>query len=238
MSKGHFEQDRYWVSPYNFVPEVREGLNLPPRVQIHDATLRDGEQTPGVVMTKDDKIAIATKLSEVGIERIEAGMPAVSPQDAEAIREISALKLPSKIFTFARAMRQDIDMALECGADGVVIEVPIGYPKLTTQFGWTWEDVFKKSRDVINYARENGLYALFFPYDTTRARAEDLENLCRAVMNESPPDAIGIVDTMGCATPEAIKYMVRWVKEMTGLPIEIHTHNDFGMGVATELAAV
>ena len=238
MSKGHFEQDRYWVSPYNFVPEVREGLNLPLRVQIHDATLRDGEQTPGVVMTKDDKIAIATKLSEVGIERIEAGMPAVSPQDAEAIREISALKLPSKIFTFARAMRQDIDMALECGADGVVIEVPIGYPKLTTQFGWTWEDVFKKSRDVINYARENGLYALFFPYDTTRARAEDLENLCRAVMNESPPDAIGIVDTMGCATPEAIKYMVRWVKEMTGLPIEIHTHNDFGMGVATELAAV
>jgi methanogen homocitrate synthase len=238
VSKGHFEQDRYWVSPYNFVPEVREGLNLPPRVQIHDATLRDGEQTPGVVMTKDDKIAIATKLSEVGIERIEAGMPAVSPQDAEAIREISALKLPSKIFTFARAMRQDIDMALECGADGVVIEVPIGYPKLTAQFGWTWEDVFKKSRDVINYARENGLYALFFPYDTTRARAEDLENLCRAVMNESPPDAIGIVDTMGCATPEAIKYMVRWVKEMTGLPIEIHTHNDFGMGVATELAAV
>ena len=135
-------------------------------------------------------------------------------------------------------MRQDIDMALECGADGVVIEVPIGYPKLPPQFGWTWADVFKQSRDVINYARENGLYALFFPYDTTRARAEDLENLCRAVMNESPPDAIGIVDTMGCATPEAIKYMVRWVKEMTGLPIEIHTHNDFGMGVATELAAV
>ena len=143
-------------------------------VEIFDTTLRDGEQTPGVVMTKDDKIAIATKLSEVGIERIEAGMPAVSPQDAEAIREISALKLPSKIFTFARAMRQDIDMALECGADGVVIEVPIGYPKISTQFGWTWEDVFKKSRDVINYARENGLYALFFPYDTTRARA-----LCR-----------------------------------------------------------
>ncbi|MFV2035345.1 MAG: LeuA family protein, partial [Halocynthiibacter sp.] len=106
------------------------------------------------------------------------------------------------------------------------------------QFGWTWEDVFRKSRDVINYAREQGLYAVFFPYDTTRARPEDLENLCKAIMNESPPDSIGIVDTMGCATPEAIKYMVRWVKKMTGLPIEIHTHNDFGMGVATELAAV
>lgn len=238
MRENHFEDGKWWVSPYNFVPEVRENLLLPPSVQIHDATLRDGEQTPGVVFTVDDKVAIASKLSEVGVERIEAGMPAVSPQDAQAIREISKLGLNAKIFTFARAMKQDIDMALECGAHGVVIEVPIGYPKLVTQFGWTWEDVFKKSRDVINYAREQGLYAVFFPYDTTRARADDLENLCKAVMNESPPDSIGIVDTMGCATPEAIKYMVRWVKEMTGLPIEIHTHNDFGMGVATELAAV
>lgn len=238
MRENYFEDGKWWVSPYNFEPEVRKSLNLPPQVQIHDATLRDGEQTPGVVFSIDDKIKIATKLSEVGVERIEAGMPAVSPQDAEAIKEITKLGLKSKIFTFARALKQDIDMALECGADGVIIEVPIGYPKITTQFGWTWEDVFKKSRDVINYAREQGLYAVFFPYDTTRARPEDLKNLCTNIMNESPPDSIGIVDTMGCATPEAIKYMVRWVKDMTGLPIEIHTHNDFGMGVATELAAV
>ncbi len=238
MRDNYREDGKWWVSPYNFVPEVRDSLNLPERVSIHDATLRDGEQTPGVVFTIEDKLAIASKLSEIGVERIEAGLPAVSPQDAQAIKEISKLGLEAKVFTFARALKQDIDMALECGADGVVIEVPIGYPKLVTQFGWTWEDVFTKSRDVINYARECGLYAVFFPYDTTRARAEDLENLCRAIMNESPPDSIGIVDTMGCATPEAIKYMVRWVKEMTGLPIEIHTHNDFGMGVATEIAAV
>ncbi|MDA8584758.1 2-isopropylmalate synthase [Rhodobacteraceae bacterium] len=238
MRETYHEEGKWWVSPYNFIPEVRQDLMLPPKVQIHDATLRDGEQTPGVVFSVADKIAIAQKMDEIGVERIEAGMPAVSPQDAEAIKEISKLGLKSKIFTFARAMKADIDMALECGADGVIIEVPIGYPKLTTQFGWTWKDVFEKSRDVINYAREQGLYAVYFPYDTTRARPQDLENLCKAVMNESPPDSIGIVDTMGCATPEAIKYMVRWVKDMTGLPIEIHTHNDFGMGVATELAAV
>ncbi len=238
MRENYFEDGKWWVSPYNFQPEVRDTLLLPPKVEIHDATLRDGEQTPGVVFSVDDKIRIATKLNEVGVDRIEAGMPAVSPQDAEAIREISKLGLKSRIFTFARAMKQDIDMALECGADGVIIEVPIGYPKLVTQFGWTWEDVFRKSRDVINYAKEQGLYTVFFPYDTTRARPDDLENLCKGIMNESPPDSIGIVDTMGCATPEAVKYMVRWVKDMTGLPIEIHTHNDFGMGVATELAAV
>ena len=238
MRQNYREEGKFWVSPYNFVPQVREIMDLPPRVEIHDATLRDGEQTPGVVYSVDDKVAIASKLSEVGVERVEAGMPAVSPMDMEAIKQITSVGLNSKIFTFARALRKDIDDALECGADGVVIEVPIGYPKLTTQFGWTWEDVFSKSRDVINYARENGLYTCFFPYDTTRARADDLENLCKGIMNESPPDSIGIVDTMGCATPEAIKYMVRWVRELTGLPIEIHTHNDFGMGVATELAAV
>jgi len=238
MRETHTVDGKWWVSPYNFKADVRNNLALPPKVEIHDATLRDGEQTPGVVFSVDDKIKIASKLSEVGVERIEAGMPAVSPQDAEAIKEISKLGLNSKIFTFARAMKQDIDMALECGADGVIIEVPIGYPKLVTQFGWTWEDVFKKSKDVINYAKEQGLTAVFFPYDTTRAREEDLTNLCKAITNEAMPDSIGIVDTMGCATPEAIKYMVRWVKDMTGLPIEIHTHNDFGMGVATELAAV
>lgn len=238
MRENHIEDGKWWVSPYNFVPEVRNELQLPSKVEIHDATLRDGEQTPGVVFSVDDKVKIATKLDEVGVDRIEAGMPAVSPQDAEAIKEIAKLGLKSRIFTFARALKDDIDMALECGAQGVIIEVPIGYPKITKQFGWTWEDVFTKSRDVINYARETGLYAVFFPYDTTRARASDLENLCKGIMAESPPDSIGIVDTMGCATPEAIKYMVRWVKSMTGLPIEIHTHNDFGMGVATELAAV
>lgn len=238
MRDNHFEDEKWWVSPYNFVPEVRDAMDLPPRVEIHDATLRDGEQTPGVVFSVDDKIAIAQMLSDVGVERIEAGMPAVSAQDAEAIRQISELGLNARIFTFARAMKKDIDMALECGAQGVIIEVPIGYPKLKTQFGWTWRDVLERSAPIINYAREQGLYAVFFPYDTTRARADDLENLCKGIMAESPPDSIGIVDTMGCATPEAIKYMVRWVKRMTGLPIEIHTHNDFGMGVATELAAV
>ena len=178
MRESHFEDGKWWVSPYNFVPEVRNQLLLPPKVQIHDATLRDGEQTPGVVFSIDDKIAISRKLDEIGVDRIEAGMPAVSAQDATAITEITKLGLKARIFTFARALKQDIDMALECGAHGVIIEVPIGYPKLTTQFGWTWKDVFEKSRDVINYARSNGLYAVFFPYDTTRARPDDLENLC------------------------------------------------------------
>ncbi|QXD31995.1 homocitrate synthase/isopropylmalate synthase family protein [Candidatus Pelagisphaera phototrophica] len=237
-NRKHYKEDKYWVSPYNFHPEVTGELNLPEKVEIHDATLRDGEQTPGLVFSVEEKVAIAKKLDEVGIDRIEAGMPAVSPQDFEAIKQISALGLKAKIYTFARAMTADIDKAVECGADGVIIEVPIGYPKLKYQFNWTWEDVLKKSADVINYAKTKGLHAVFFPYDTTRAREDDLTNLLTGIMNESEPDSIGVVDTMGCATPEAIKYLVRKVADLTNLPVEIHTHNDFGTGVATELAAV
>jgi len=232
------QEGKWWISPYNFSEEVVEGFNLPRKVQIHDATLRDGEQTPGVVFRKEDKVRIAKGLDEIGVERIEAGMPAVSSEDFEAIKEITKLGLKSKIFTFARALKSDIDSAVECGADGVVIEIPIGYPKLKYQFGWSWEDVLKKSIDVINYAKERKLYAVYFPYDTTRAREEDLDNLFTGIMKYSSPDSIGIVDTMGCALPEAIQYLVRKAKKLTGLPIEVHTHNDFGMGVATELAAV
>ncbi len=238
MENRHIQEEMWWVSPYNFVDEVRGGLDLPKKVEIHDATLRDGEQTPGVVFRKDDKVRIAQKLDEVGVERIEAGMPAVSDEDFAAIKEITRLGLKAKIYSFARAMTVDIDKAVECGCHGVVIEIPIGYPKLKYQFKWTWEDVLRKSIDCINYAKKRNLHTVYFPYDTTRSREEDLTNLLTRLMEVAPPDAIGVVDTMGCALPEAIKYLVRKVKKLTGLPVEIHTHNDFGMGVATELAAV
>ena len=235
----YFKENAWWVSPYNDEKEVVEAARPKQNVVIHDATLRDGEQTPGVVFSVDDKLRIAEKLVEAGVTRIEAGMPAVSPDDFKAIQQISK-KFPSaEVYAFARATRGDIDMALDCGVKGVVIEIPIGYPKLRDQFGWTWEKVLEKSTDCINYAREKGLRAVYFPYDTTRAREEDLENLLKGVMRDCPPDSVGLVDTMGCALPQTIAYMVRWMKRLTGgLPIEVHTHNDFGMAVACELAGV
>lgn len=238
MSEKDHQPGKWWVSPYNFRPEVTSGFDLPPKVSIHDATLRDGEQTPGVVFRKEDKVRIARLLDAAGVERIEAGMPAVSEEDFQAIREISAAGLKAKIYSFARTVKADIDKAVDCGAHGVVVEIPIGWPKLLHQFHWTWEDVYAKSAEVINYARGKGLHVVYFPYDTTRAREDDLVNLLTRLKREAPPDSIGLVDTMGCALPETIRYMVRWMRELTGLPVEIHTHNDFGLAVATELAAV
>ena len=235
----YYREGQWWVCPYNDAPEVKASRQLPETVEIHDATLRDGEQTPGVVMDVNDKIAIAEALADVGIERIEAGMPAVSDMDFQAIKQIAKLGLKSKIYSFARAMNVDIDKAVECGCHGVIIEIPIGYPKLKYQFKWTAEDVLRKSIEVVKYAKAKGLHTVYFPYDTTRVREEDYEFVLKRLMEAAPPDSIGVVDTMGCATPEAIKYMVRWTKRLTGgLPVEVHTHNDFGMGVATELAGV
>jgi methanogen homocitrate synthase len=91
---------------------------------------------------------------------------------------------------------------------------------------------------VINYAKSRNLHVVYFPYDTTRAREEDLKNLLTRIVQDAPPDSVGVVDTMGCALPEAIKHMVRLVKAWTNLPVEVHTHNDFGMAVATELAGI
>ena len=206
MKDKYFRENEWWVSPYNFATEVRATYDLPPRVSLHDATLRDGEQTPGVVMSVADKIAIAEKLDEIGVDRIEAGM--------QAIKEISRLGLKARIYTFARAINADIDKALECGCHGVIVEVPIGYPKLKYQFKWTWEDVLQKSVGVINYARSRGMHVVYFPYDTTRAREEDLTNLLTRIVQDAPPDSIGVVDTMGCILPEAMKFMVRMVKKL------------------------
>ena len=239
MTDRYHKPNEWWVSPYNDAPEVKAARTLPKKVEIHDATLRDGEQTPGVVMDVKDKIEIAEKLAEVGIERIEAGMPAVSEMDFEAIKQIAKLGLKSKIYSFARAMNVDIDKAAECGCHGVIIEIPIGYPEAQVPVQVDRRGRARKSIDVVNYAKAKGLHTVYFPYDTTRVREEDYEFVLTRLMEAAPPDSIGVVDTMGCALPEAIKYMVRWTKKLTnGLPVEVHTHNDFGMGVATELAGV
>ena len=240
MDSRYYKEDEYWVSPFNF-KEGSEADTLKGReVEIHDATLRDGEQTPGVVFSKEDKVAIAEKLIEAGVTRIEAGMPAVSQMDYQAIAEISSRFPEAKIYAFARAMNQDIDMARDAGVTGVVIEIPIGAPKLRYQFNWTWEKVLEKSIGCIQYARSQGLKAVYFPYDTTRADEDDLDNLLKGlVANDAIPDSIGVVDTMGCATASAIQYLVRKFKTMLGgISVEVHTHNDFGVAVANELAGL
>jgi methanogen homocitrate synthase len=229
----------WWASPYNDLPAFRDGTKLPRTVEIHDATLRDGEQTPGVVFSPDDKVEIARMLDSLGVERIEAGMPAVSADDREAIKRICALGLKARIFSFARAMDEDIDMAKACGAHGVVIEIPTSEPKLKYQFPkWTEEDVIRRSIATVSYAKKQGLEALYFGYDTTRANYAFIKRLYGRLIEEARPDSIGIVDTMGCILPGAVRELIRDLKAEFDVRLEIHTHNDFGMATAVSFAAM
>ncbi len=231
--------DDYYGSEYNFLKEIRDTFELPPAVQFHDATLRDGEQTPGVVFTKEKKVAIAKLLDDLGVDRIEAGMPTVTDEDFEAIKEIVALKLKARIMLFSRAMEIDIDKAAEARVDGLILEVPSGYPRVINQFPqWSFEDVIRNSVKAVKYAKSKGLYITFFPYDTTRAKPDFLEALYTAVVREAKADSVAVIDTIGCALPQSIYYLVKKVRSWVNVPVEIHTHNDFGMGIATTLAAV
>jgi methanogen homocitrate synthase len=228
-----------WISSrYNFDPEVRAGLSLPGRVQLYDVTLRDGEQMPGVVFRREDKVRIAQVLDEIGVHRLEAGMPAVSDEDFEAAREIAHLGLEAKTVAFCRARKSDVDLALKCDVWGALIEVPSSDTLIHHGFQWSRERIMAAALEATGYAKEHGLHVTFFPYDTTRADPEYLRTLVTRVVNESKVDAIACVDTFGCASPQAIAQLVKKVRGWVNVPIEIHCHNDMGLATANALAAV
>ena len=227
--------DTFWLSPYNAKFDV---LGPDFRLKIHDSTLRDGEQTPGVVLTSKDKVKLAIALSEAGVDRIEAGMPVVSEDDAKAISEIKKMGLKAEILSFCRAKKEDIDKSVEIGVEHVCIETPAGEPRLKYQFNWTHDEVIERSVNIVKYAKSLGLKVTFFPYDTTRADLDFLERLLTTLDKEARPEGVVVVDTIGCALPDTMAFLVREFKRIVDWSVEVHTHNDFGLGVANTLAAV
>ncbi|MCJ7505294.1 pyruvate carboxyltransferase [Candidatus Bathyarchaeota archaeon] len=233
-----WKADDWFVSHYNYADEVRKGFHLPDRVQIHDITLRDGEQQAGIIFRKEEKLEIARALDEAGVDRIEAGMPAVSKQDMAAIKAITHEGLSAKIFAFSRCAKSDIDLARQCDVDGVITEIPSSDHILEYAYGWSQEHAIQLSVEATSYAAEHGLHVAFFTIDATRASFETCWKLVNAVASEGHMDSLVMVDTFGVCSPEAIRYFVTRMKERIKKPIEIHCHNDFGLAVANTLAAV
>ncbi|MBW1944560.1 MAG: pyruvate carboxyltransferase [Deltaproteobacteria bacterium] len=236
--KQPWKTENWHVSPWNYVEEVTAGFQPPKEVRIHDITLRDGEQQAGIIFTKDDKIRIAEKLAEVGVHRIEAGMPAVSPNDEKAIRDIVKRNLSPDIFCFCRCMIKDVKLAADCGADGIVIEIPASKHLLEQGYKWPLEKAIDLSVKATAYAKEQGLYTVFFTIDATRSDLNWLLDLVDKVASEGHMDAFTLVDTFGVLSPHAATYFTKKVKERVTTPIEIHFHSDFGMGVANTINAV
>jgi methanogen homocitrate synthase len=212
-------------------------FSFPKQVVFHEVTLRDGEQTPGVVLRKREKVEIAKMLDEIGVQRIEAGMPVVSQDDFEAVKEIAHLGLKSKVFAFSRLVKEDIEAALSCDVEGIICEGPTGIPKLK-QFNWTEEEVIGRAVDAIDFAKKHGLWTAFFGVDGTRADPGFLIRILKAVSEQAKPDSFVVVDTFGCVTPESFGALVRRIRAAVKEPLEVHTHNDFGLAVATSVAGL
>ena len=225
------------MSELNARPEIRSAF---PRttVRFYDTTLRDGEQTVGVVLSPQQKLEIAHKLDELGVSRIEAGFPRVSPDDAEAIQLMQQAKLTAELWGFSRAVKGDVEELVRLGLPASVIEAPVSDLKLKA-YGMTRDEVLRRVVDAVAFAKQNGITVAFFPVDGTRAALDFLKKMYLAVLNAGATEVV-VVDTIGACGPEAVEFLVREVCGWVGpeVPVHYHGHNDFGMATACAVAAV
>jgi isopropylmalate/homocitrate/citramalate synthase len=218
------------------------GLNDPyrvgGRVGLYDTTLRDGEQTVGVVLDPEQKLEIAHLLDELGIDRIEAGFPRVSQDDWDAVRLISDAGLRAEVWGFSRAVPADLEALVELGVGASVIESPISDVKLEA-IGVSREKMLGRITDAMRFADEHGIHAAFFGVDSTRAEPRFYEQVYKAAV-EAGAKEVAVVDTLGIASPEAVADLVGRTVAWVGpdVPVHFHGHNDFGLATAAAVAAV
>ena len=220
-----------------YVETVKKTMKLPKTVRILDTTLRDGEQTPGVAITVDEKIRIAKKLDKLGVDTMEVGFPASSPGEMRAAREILKLGLNSQICGLARVLRSDLDAAIDSGVD--YIHTFIGTSPLHREYKlkMSQEEILNKSVDSIEYIKDHGITAEFSAEDATRTEFNYLKEIYNAV-EEAGVDYINVPDTVGVMVPASMRWIISEIKKNIKVPISVHCHDDFGMAVANSLSAV
>jgi len=229
------DRSKIWTGDLN-----AKALEPQPRVTIglYDTTLRDGEQTVGVVLSPDQKVEIARALSAAGVDRIEAGFPRVSEDDARAISLILDAGLDAEIWGFSRAVRSDVEALVELGLQASVIESPISDGKLAA-LGVSRETMLERIRSAVSFAAEQGIHVAFFAVDSTRADLEFTRRVYEAAVEAGAKEVV-VVDTLGIATPEAAAFLVNEVVERLdyAVPVHWHGHDDFGLATAAAVAAV
>src|SRR3972149_2317793 len=208
-----WKTEKWFISPWCYLPEVVKNYTFAPKIKIHDVTLRDGEQQTGVVFRREEKVAIAKQLAALGLKN-------------------------SEVFAFARCIPAEIKVVKECGCKGVVIEIPASDHMIKHAYGWTFDRAMKSSIDATRAAKEAGLYTVFFTIDATRTPVDRLLDIVEQVATEGHMDAFTLADTMGGCTPDAIYNVVKKAIARLKKPVEIHCHQDFGLGVASTLAAL
>jgi isopropylmalate/homocitrate/citramalate synthase len=229
------DRTRVWTGDLN-----AKALEPQPRVTVglYDTTLRDGEQTVGVVLDPEQKVEIAKTLSDAGVDRIEAGFPRVSEDDARAISLILEADLEAEVWGFSRAVQADVEALVELGLRASVIESPISDGKLAA-LGVSREKMLERIRSAVSFATEQGIRVAFFGVDSTRADLEFVRRVYEEAVDAGAEEVV-VVDTLGIATPEAAAFLVGEVVERLdhAVPVHWHGHDDFGLATAAAVAAV
>ena len=206
-------------------------------VKIVDTTLRDGEQTAGIVFRPEEKLQIAKLLDQAGIYQIEAGVPAMGGDEQKTIRKIVKAGLKASILTWNRVVISDIDASIACGVDAVAVSVPTSdihiEHKLRKDRKWVLDNLARS----VDYAKSHGLYVSANAEDATRTELEFLIE-CIKTARDAGADRFRFCDTVSLLDPYETYRQIRILLDVVGLPIEMHTHNDFGMATANALAGV
>ena len=205
-------------------------------VEICDVTLRDGEQTPGVAFTREEKIDIARVLDSMGIEVIEAGFPVVSQGEKEAVRAIVDLGLDAQVCCLSRAVKADIDAVLDCDADMAGIFVGTSETHLKYKHHKTQDEAIGCAVEALEYAKRHGLIVRFAAEDSTRTDLGFLKRFYKAG-EEAGADYVSIADTVGIMTPATMRFLVGEIRNTVKVPVCVHCHDDLGNAVANTIAA-
>ena len=229
--------EKKWVSPQNFEPGVMTD-EISKSIYIHDVTLRDGEQTCGLNWTEDERIRIAVALDEIGVQRIEVGMPVVSEDIRSAIKRLVSMGLVAEIVPFARSLKGDIDASAECGVRSIVVEHAVNPYLCKYAYDVDTEQLIDRVAGSVEYAKSLGLKTTFMGWDVTRASLDYVRKVYKAVVERSHPEAVVFTDSFGVASPLAIYRAIKALKEdLPGVRVELHIHNEFGMAMGSVVAA-
>jgi methanogen homocitrate synthase len=206
-------------------------------IEICDVTLRDGEQTPGIVFTKEQKLAIASELDSMGVEVIEAGFPVVSANEKEIVKEIASQGFNSRICCLSRAVKGDVDAAIECDVDIVSIFIAMSDLHLKYKYHRSFEEMLGCAKETIEYATDHGLKVRFAAEDASRTPIDRLKKAFKETENEYKVQYVSLADTIGILNPTTTHYLVSEIYKAINTSICIHCHNDLGMATANTLAA-
>jgi isopropylmalate/homocitrate/citramalate synthase len=216
---------------------LNDGHVIGGRVGLYDTTLRDGEQTVGVVLDPEQKLEIARLLDELGVDRIEAGFPRVSQDDWDAVKLVAGAGLRAEVWGFSRAVPADLEALVDLGVGASVIESPISDLKLDA-IGVDRESMLGRITSAMRFAAGHGITAAFFGVDSTRAEPDFYDRVYSSAVEAGASEVV-VVDTLGIASPEAVADLVGRTVELVGdVPVHFHGHNDFGLATASAVAAV